>query len=449
MSQIDNIVQVSISRQTTQVDIASFDIPLLMVPMTDSDAGFTDRVRTYTSLSGVAQDLGINHVGYKMASQLLSGDLKPATFKIGKVNKEVGDEETYPEAIQAVMDLDDTWYAVMAASHLDADIRAIADYIQPLRKLYFTSTSSQLAYQQSQSVEYTATVAFDITGAAEDDTIDIIIAGERYRSTLGASTWGPFAYVGTGSGTFAGTFTLAPLTGVVTVENTVVAYTVTSAEQAIAAGFTGQVPAEDISATEPVGMDIGQTLKFKSLDRTIIMFSNTADSEFPEASWVGPQIVEVPGSNTWEYKQLNGVTVSRLTDSQITILESRGYNYYIPVKGVNITRRGKVAEGEWVDVMILVDWIHARMQEQIFFRLVNSRKIPFTDAGATIIENEIRSVLAQAQANNGIDQYTVKSPRVLSIPEIQRNARVMGDFTFDARLAGAVSVVIIRGVVHA
>ena len=141
-----------------------------------------------------------------MASQLLSGDLKPATFKIGKVNKEVGEEETYPEAIQAVQDLDDTWYAVMAASHLDADIRAIADFIQPMRKIYFTSTSSQLAYQQAQTVVYTATVEFDLTGAAEDDTIDIIIAGERYRSVRGASTWGAFAYDGQGSGTFAGTF---------------------------------------------------------------------------------------------------------------------------------------------------------------------------------------------------------------------------------------------------
>lgn len=119
------------------------------------------------------------------------------------------------------------------------------------------------------------------------------------------------------------------------------------------------------------------------------------------------------------------------------------------MKGANITRRGKVAQGEWIDVMILVDWIHARIQEQIFFRLINSKKIPYTDAGAVIIENEIRSVLSQAQSNGGIDQFTVRSPRVLSIPEMQRNARVMGDFTFDARLAGAVSVVIIRGVVHA
>lgn len=447
MSQIDNIVQVNISRNTTQIEIEAFDIPLLMVEMTDADAGFTDRVRTYTDIDGVIDDLGINHVGTLMAQKLLSGDIKPATFKIGKVNKEVGDEESYPEALAAVDEFDDTWYIVITQSHTDADIFETANYIQSQRKLYATSTSSQLALDQSQTVEYTATVQFDIGTPTTGDQLNVIIAGEQYRSSYSSGSWGAWAYVGSGTGTFDGTFTLDTLTDILTVENDI-AFTVTRANQLVGS-TTIQVPAENVSRTDPIGMDIGQRLRFMGLDRTFVMFSNTADSEYPEASWVGPQIVEVPGSNTWEYKTLVGTTVSRLTSTQINILENRGYNYYIRVKGANITRRGKVAEGEWIDVMILVDWLHARIQEQIFFRLINSRKIPYTDAGAVIIENEIRSVLAQANANGGIDQYTVTSPRVLSIPEMQRAARIMGDFTFDARLAGAVSVVVIRGVVHA
>jgi hypothetical protein len=115
------------------------------------------------------------------------------------------------------------------------------------------------------------------------------------------------------------------------------------------------------------------------------------------------------------------------------------------MKGAPVTRRGKTAQSEYVDVMILTDWIHARLQEQIFFRLINTKKIPYTQAGATIIENEIRSVLTQAQQNGGIDTYSVTTPRILDIPEIQRAARNLGDFQFTARLAGAVSTVTIRG----
>lgn len=248
MSVLDNIVQVNITRQTTQIDIAAFDIPLLLVEMDDDDVGFgTDRVRTYSSLADVATDLGVTHKGYLMTQKLLGGDIKPATFKIGKVNKEVGDVETYVEALQACIDVDDTWYAVMAQDHSDQTIESLSDTIQAMRKLYFTSTASADAPLQS------------------------------------------------------------------------------------------------------VETDIGSKLKAKSNDRTVIMYSKTADTDYPECAWVGTQLVEIPGSNTWEYKRLAGVTVSKLTGTEINVLEGKGYNYYIEVKGANITRRGKTAQSEWVD----------------------------------------------------------------------------------------------------
>lgn len=100
--------------------------------------------------------------------------------------------------------------------------------------------------------------------------------------------------------------------------------------------------------------------------------------------------------------------------------------------------------------MIGVDWMQARMQEQIFYRIATKKKIPYTAAGAMIIEAEIRSVLSQGVANGLIadaPSYTVQSPDVLAIPEVQRAQRVLGDFRFTARLAGAVHSVIVRGVV--
>ena len=66
-------------------------------------------------------------------------------------------------------------------------------------------------------------------------------------------------------------------------------------------------------------------------------------------------------------------------------------------------------------------------------------KVPMTDFGLLIIENEIRSVLAQAQANTLIDAgWTVATPPVMSIPETMRAQRAAGVFVIRARLAGAV-----------
>lgn len=96
--------------------------------------------------------------------------------------------------------------------------------------------------------------------------------------------------------------------------------------------------------------------------------------------------------------------------------------------------------------IIIVDWIHARMQEQIYFRLINLLKIPFTRAGFTIIENEMRSVLSQAAANGAIEpNFTVTSPDPLAIPANQRAQGIAGVFTFTARLQGEVKKIIIQG----
>lgn len=349
MSQIDRIVQVDITRETQQIDIAAFDIPLILVKV-DTSAIPMQRVETFTSLNAVSDLFGTSHVAYTMSQKLLSGDIKPAEFKIGYVEAAAVGAETYAEGLQEVLNADDTWYALLSDTRAESDVEAMAAIIQANRRMFFTSSS---------------------------DT-DIV-------STLSTT-------------------------------------------------------------------DIGSKLHDLGYFRTALMYSPTADTEYPEASWVGSQIVEIPGSNTWEYKRLVGVTLANLTDSQITALESKGVNYYIRVKGAPITRKGVSADESWIDEIIFVDWLQARIQEQVYFRLINKKKIPYTRAGFTLIENEIRSVLAQGVQNGGIADdtpYIVISPDPLAIPQMTRTARIADGFRFEARLAGAVSKVIIRGNVYA
>ena len=53
MAQIDNIVQVTITRQTAQVDITSFDIPLLLVEMDDNIVAFANERVLWTVLGKI------------------------------------------------------------------------------------------------------------------------------------------------------------------------------------------------------------------------------------------------------------------------------------------------------------------------------------------------------------------------------------------------------------
>lgn len=207
----------------------------------------------------------------------------------------------------------------------------------------------------------------------------------------------------------------------------------------------------DINVTDPAQTsDIGSQLHDAGYDRTALVYSPTAATEHPEVAWMGGQISEVPGSNTWNFKSGAGVTIARLTPTQVSALDAKFVNYYRRLGGVNIFQTGTTSQGEWIDVMIGLDWVQARIAEQIFYRLATRKKIPMTQQGAAIIEAEIRSVLTQGVANQLIADapaYTVNSPDVLTIPEVQRGQRVMGDFTFNFRLAGAVHKVIVRGTV--
>lgn len=97
----------------------------------------------------------------------------------------------------------------------------------------------------------------------------------------------------------------------------------------------------------------------------------------------------------------------------------------------------------------MADWLKSRLQEQIFFRLINVDKLPFSNEGVAQVEAEMRSVFAQAQANGAIDNYTLQVPNVYDIPEMVRVTRVLGGFKFSARLQGHISQIRIVGELHA
>jgi hypothetical protein len=99
-----------------------------------------------------------------------------------------------------------------------------------------------------------------------------------------------------------------------------------------------------------------------------------------------------------------------------------------------------------IDQVLVEDWLYARLQESIYFRIINSLKIPMTNPGLLIVENEIRSVLSQAEANGAIDRgWTVSTPDILSIPANMRAQRTAGVFVFRCRLAGSIRRVEVNG----
>jgi hypothetical protein len=193
--------------------------------------------------------------------------------------------------------------------------------------------------------------------------------------------------------------------------------------------------------------DIASVLNLATHERTFVLYSTDA-SEAPEAAWFGKMLPTDPGSATWSFKALAGISADQLSSAQAESAFGKKANTYEQIAGANITRYGTVASGEYIDVIRGLDWLRARMSEQLYFRLVNSPKIAYTEAGFAIIESDMKAVLNLAFARGVItDDFSIEFPNINDILEIDKADRLLQDVKFYATLQGAVHKIKIRGIV--
>ena len=163
------------------------------------------------------------------------------------------------------------------------------------------------------------------------------------------------------------------------------------------------------------------------------------------------------GEETWALKQLNAVTPSKLNTTAIKKLEKANFSYVITVASKNITQGGKTGGGEWIDVIRFRDWLKNDMQYRLFNLLYTHPKIPYTDEGIALVQNQMVASLTQGQRQGGIapDEFdedgklipgfTVTVPLAANLTAADRASRVLGGCKFHARLAGAIHVVNVYG----
>jgi len=196
--------------------------------------------------------------------------------------------------------------------------------------------------------------------------------------------------------------------------------------------------------------DIFSVLKALTYDHSFGLYSANADTQFPECAWIGSQAQAVPGSNTWSFKNLVGVTADTISDTQTTYAKNKYVATYETIGGISATTRSQTCGAEYIDVMVGVSWTRSRMQEGIWFVLVNSAKVPYIQSGISQIETQVRKVIAEG-IRNGL--YASTPAPVIIVPDAAtvdanlRATRTLDAIEFEVRLAGAIEKVIVRGTV--
>lgn len=428
MTRLTDIIDIQITRETAAVAQTNFNVPLFIAAHT----AFAERARTYSTIEAVADDFAISSNVYVAATKLFGQQLKPTNIVVGRrhVPSVTVSANTVAVGVSYTLTISGQTYSYTSVA-LDTSALIMAG----LKTAY--NVSPVIGVTVTDNLDGTLTVAAPVeTGYSLAVSSNLTTANapstEAWPSAIEAiqeidDTWYALAIESH-------------------LEADVLA--VAGAIEAKKKIFGTSSSAQDVQTTATT--DVFSQLKALSYQRTFGLFSLTADTEFPECAWIGYQLQEQPGSNTWAYKELAGVTVSKLSDTVSKNILDKNGNTYEAVGGLNSTVGGKMFGGEWIDVMVFVDWLEQRMKERLWFRMRNSKKIPYTAAGAAIIEAEVRAQLNDGIRAGGLADSPapiVNVPDVLSVAPNLRAQRIFEGITFEARLAGAIHFVKIRGTV--
>ena len=187
----------------------------------------------------------------------------------------------------------------------------------------------------------------------------------------------------------------------------------------------------------------------------VVYFAHTDPSQYPDAALVGRMAPLQPGSATFKFKTLDGVTEASFSTTEISQLHEAGVITYVAKFGVLQTSEGFVTDKTFADITLAKDWLKARMEERISRVLFVNEKVPYDNIGIAQIVDPIRSTLQQAtalgiiaRADDGTGLFTVQAPRREDVDPNDRANRILPDVYWDAILAGAVHRVRVTGVVR-
>ena len=437
MTTLNNIVDVSITRETRTIQRASFSIPCFIAEHTI----FAERAKEYTSLADIlTAGFATTSAVYKAATLYFGQTVAPSKIVVGRrlvpsvtITPTVANTAVYSFKANGTLITFTSGGSATAAEIVTGLKAALTSALIP------TSGASGIVATGSNTLtltpsgdassiaNYTANLV-PVNAASVEDWVSATIPAVRAVK----DQW----------------YMLSVDTHVDADVLAVAAY-IEGIKATSPKFYVFSSAASNIKTSATT--DIFSLVKALSYTHTAYIYSGMATS-FAECGLVGRFAPEQAGSNIWEQKTIVGLTVDTLTPDEISYIHGKNGATYENVGSVDVVIGGKCADGGWIDESIFVDWLKSRIQESVWSLLVNTRKIGYTSAGAAAIEGSMRSVMAEGIQVGGLADDpapVVIVPNVLNLSSAQRATRTLPDVTFTARLAGAIRATTITGSVFA
>lgn len=187
--------------------------------------------------------------------------------------------------------------------------------------------------------------------------------------------------------------------------------------------------------------------------RTFGLYSQVADSTFPELTYVGHNAPFDAGSVIWTNNVI-AIPVSQnvdgnvLTGTQQNNLSARNATFIRNEGGLNATRGGLVAGGERIDNIRGRDALQDEMKVNLTSLLLNQKggKIPYNNQGINMIRSVVNKSLDEFVRRNFInDNYIISLPDERDVAPNKKALGLFDQGSFKAELSGAIELIDIFG----
>lgn len=203
--------------------------------------------------------------------------------------------------------------------------------------------------------------------------------------------------------------------------------------------------------------DLGFDLKGLSNSRAAVFYHH-APVQMGAAAVAGSRAGRTPGTYTFAFADLLGITASKLNDTHRTNLKAKNINWYEGYGSLSdgsdaIAKlmQGKVASGMWMDERVYRDSLEARLQVAAFALLAAAGsaggKVRGDDKGILSMYGALREVFEDDVRSGALTSYTLTPPLQKNRTAQDKADRICGDFQFTAVYSSAIHKVTIRGAV--
>lgn len=438
MAKLSQISKVLIALRTASPKKALFGIPLIVTPTT----AFSNRVKIYNDYNDAVED-GLEARALSALNAAFAQSPRPSSVYVGR--REV--ETVVLTSARSEVTIGNIFSVTVGASTFS--YTTVAD--DTVESVY-TALANQI---KADSV---AAAAYDVTGTATGITmikkgsdvvavkpgVNLIATAKGNENNIAVD----LVAIASANRDWYG-FSLTERSDQLILQSAIWAEAQT--KLFFACSGTAAIWAEESEN------DVASQLKAASYHRTALIAHKQADTEFPEAAWMGRCFTIAPGGETWALKDLTTITPSDFDATQQSIIWSKNANTYEAYgDDTYLVMNGTVSSGEWIDIIRGRDYAEDFIQKEQVGVLIRNNRVPYTNPGIQTMVNTLRGSLVALQ-NAGIvapDEvngrgetvpgFVIQYPNAADVSAAIKAKRVLY-LGFNALIAGAIHVTEIDG----